>query len=66
MTKCDTISAITKLNATAAPEFLAEFTNEELTVYLQRLMKVCGVTAGADTLLGAVAQAVGSPQACIE
>ena len=37
MTKSDTIAAITKLNPTANPAFLAEFSAEDLVDYLQRL-----------------------------
>ena len=37
MPKSDTISAIGKLNPTVSPEFLAEFSNRELTDYLRRL-----------------------------
>jgi len=37
MTKRDTIDAITRLNPTANPEFLAEFSGEELDRYLDRL-----------------------------
>jgi hypothetical protein len=37
MTKRDTIEAIRGYNATANPEFLAEFPSEELTRYLDRL-----------------------------
>ena len=51
MPKYDTISSIMKLNPTASPEFLAEFTNEELTTYLHRLMRVSGATASAMSLL---------------
>jgi hypothetical protein len=37
MTKSETIQAICRLNHTAEPEFLSEFTPDELTRYLQRL-----------------------------
>lgn len=37
MTKNDTIEAITRLNPTASPVFLAGFCNDDLTSYLQRL-----------------------------
>ncbi len=37
MPKGDTIHAILKLNPTAAPDFLAGFSAEELDNYLQRL-----------------------------
>ena len=37
MPKCDTIEAIRRLNPTATPEFLVEFTNDELADYLGRL-----------------------------
>lgn len=37
MTKTDTIEAIKQLNPTATPEFLSEFSADELTSYLQRL-----------------------------
>jgi len=50
MPKCDTIAAITKLNPSAGPEFLAEFSQDELAEYLRRLTKVCGVSASADAL----------------
>lgn len=35
--KTDTMSAIMQLNITARPEFLAEFSNQQLCQYLQRL-----------------------------
>lgn len=35
--KTDTMSAIMQLNISARPEFLAEFSNQELCHYLQRL-----------------------------
>lgn len=37
MTKNDTIEAITRLNPTASPVFLAGFCNDDLVSYLQRL-----------------------------
>ena len=37
MTKTDTIDAIKQLNPTATPEFLSEFSADELTSYLRRL-----------------------------
>ena len=37
MTKSDTIDTIMQLNPTATPEFLAEFTQDELGRYLARL-----------------------------
>lgn len=37
MPKCDTIDAIRRLNPTATPEFLVEFSNDELAQYLDRL-----------------------------
>ena len=37
MPKSDTIDAILSLNPTAKPDFLAEFSNEDLHEYLQRL-----------------------------
>ncbi len=39
MTKTDTIEAITRLNPTANPTFLAGFSNQDLAHYLQRLSK---------------------------
>ena len=50
MPKSDTIAAITKLNSAVDPEFLSEFSNEELWEYLQRLVSVRGVSAPADAL----------------
>jgi len=35
--KNDTMSAIMQLNISARPEFLAEFSNQQLCQYLQRL-----------------------------
>ncbi len=35
--KSDTMSAIMQLNMTARPEFLANFSNQQLCQYLQRL-----------------------------
>ena len=40
MTRNSTIDAIRTLNPTASPEFLAEFSSDELTQYLQRLNRV--------------------------
>lgn len=37
MTKRDTIDAIRGYNTTASPDFLAEFSSEELAKYLDRL-----------------------------
>ena len=37
MPKSDTLSAIMELNPTARPTFLAEFSNEDLLRYLDRL-----------------------------
>ena len=37
MTKSDTIEAITRLNPTASPVFLAGFSSDDLASYLQRL-----------------------------
>jgi len=37
MPKSDTIAAILRLNPTADPEFLVEFSNAELIDYLRRL-----------------------------
>ena len=37
MTKANTIDAIRALNPTAAPEFLAEFSPDDLVRYLNRL-----------------------------
>ncbi len=37
MPKSDTIEAILSLNPTAKPDFLAEFSNEDLHDYLHRL-----------------------------
>lgn len=36
-TKDQTLESIVRLNPTAAPEFLAEFSNDELARYLDRL-----------------------------
>jgi hypothetical protein len=41
LTKSDTIDAITKLNPTANPGFLAGFSGDELVQYLGRLESVC-------------------------
>ena len=50
MPKSDTIEAILSLNPTAKPDFLAEFSNEDLHDYLHRLMfapcQVHGVDKG--------------------
>ncbi len=40
MPKTDTLTAIMDLNPTATPEFLSEFTNEQLSGYLDRLNRV--------------------------
>ena len=48
MPKCDTIAAIMKLNPTADPGFLAEFSNGELSEYLQRLANVRGASTPAE------------------
>ena len=40
MPKSDTIDAILKLNPTVNPAFLAEFSNQELNEYLQRLRQL--------------------------
>ena len=37
MTKSDTIEAIQRLNPTVRPDFLAEFSTDELVRYLDRL-----------------------------
>lgn len=37
MSKSDTIEAILNLNPTAKPEFLADFSNDDLHEYLHRL-----------------------------
>ncbi|MCO6438110.1 MAG: hypothetical protein J5J06_13535 [Phycisphaerae bacterium] len=42
MTKTDAIDAITRLNATARPTFLAEFSLRELEEYLERLRSLRG------------------------
>ena len=62
MPKCDTIAAITKLNHSAGPEFLAEFSNDELAEYLRRLTKVCNVSTPADALFRAQPGAVSDAQ----
>ena len=36
-TRSDTINAIRRLNTTASPEFLAEFSDDQLASYLGRL-----------------------------
>jgi len=48
MPKSDTIEAILKLNPTAEPQFLAEFSNEELLAYLDRLTGPGRLVASAD------------------
>ncbi len=40
MPKSDTIDAILNINPTAAPEFLSEFSNDDLHEYLRRLTSV--------------------------
>lgn len=42
-TKLETMQAIMRLNPTAAPDFLADFTREELSLYLSRLQSVAEV-----------------------
>ena len=42
MPKCDTIAEILRSNPTANPTFLAEFSNQELDEYLQRLRPLSG------------------------
>lgn len=39
-TKLETMQAIMRLNPSAAPDFLAEFTREELRLYLHRLQSI--------------------------
>ena len=41
MPKPDTIDAILRLNAGAEPDYLAEFSADELDQYLRRLVAVC-------------------------
>ncbi len=66
MPKSDTITAITKLNPSADPEFLAQFSSEELTEYLHRLTKVRGVSASADSLLRSLRSVVSAEAAAAE
>ncbi|UCC98764.1 MAG: hypothetical protein JSW66_02495 [Phycisphaerales bacterium] len=40
MTKRELIDYICKINKTARPEFLANFTEEELNAYLEHLMEL--------------------------
>jgi hypothetical protein len=40
MTKAELIEAIQELNKSAKPEFLANFTTEELSTYLEHLMEL--------------------------
>ena len=40
MPKGDTVEAIMKMNPSATPEFLAEFTHDELARYLKRLQNL--------------------------
>ena len=42
MPKSDTIDAIRNLNPTATPGFLAEFSNDDLSEYLGRLISAPG------------------------
>lgn len=42
MPKADTIAAITKLNPSADPAFLSQFSNRELDDYLHRLSNLDG------------------------
>ena len=49
MTKNDTIEAITRLNPTANPVFLAGFCNEDLASYLQRLSSTSKPQDGIST-----------------
>ena len=49
MTKSDTIEAILVLNRTATRTFLAEFSNVELTEYLQRLSERSARQASSTT-----------------
>lgn len=44
--KSDTLTAIMELNPTATPEFLAQFTNDELARYLRRLQDARGFDPG--------------------
>ena len=44
MSKSDTLSAIMELNGTAKPDFLVEFSNDELARYLDRLLELPGST----------------------
>lgn len=48
MPKSDTIEAILSLNPTAKPDFLAEFSNEDLHDYLHRLTFRSGQAHCAD------------------
>ncbi|MCH7591614.1 MAG: hypothetical protein IH989_02385 [Planctomycetes bacterium] len=48
MPKSDTIEAILSLNPTAKPDFLAEFSNEDLHDYLHRLTFSPSRIHGAD------------------
>ncbi len=45
MSKNDTLSAIMELNETARPDFLVEFSNDELARYLDRLLELPGSTS---------------------
>ncbi len=42
MTKREVIEAIRKLNPTAQPEFLAEFSENQLAQYLEQLLHIQG------------------------
>jgi len=50
MPKGDTIAEIMKLNPTADPGFLSEFSNDELSDYLDRLANAHGAATCADVL----------------
>jgi hypothetical protein len=67
MTKRDTIDAIRVYNSTASPDFLAEFSREELAKYLDRLATMPHLKR-ADTLSGLAPldppEQKGSPVVC--
>ncbi len=48
MPKSDTIAEILRSNPTANPTFLAEFSNQELDEYLQRLRQLSGRSPAFD------------------
>ncbi len=48
MPKSDTIAEILRSNPTANPTFLAEFSNQELDEYLQRLRQLSGRSRAFD------------------